>query len=294
MNAEMKKLFKTPLFDGHMHFSHAYFDQILASYDECGIMGGVNLWATAYNGGYHSDYIEFLKECKKRRLNKRFVQFCWPNWTEFGWQPQVFVKNTCKAMRRYAGLGVRGMKVWKDLGMYIQFEDGAPALIDDERLEPLWKTASELNWTISVHMADPSHNWVCRTGLTREMIFERRDRVLAAHPKLPFILCHSGNYIESVRKFGALLDRFPNVKSDLSPLEGNDNLKDIRAFLEKYADRLYLGTDLMMPEDRPPDRKWNIEEYMRPFRLRLSGYGLTKEAYDKITRKNGERDFLHA
>jgi hypothetical protein len=285
-----------PLFDGHMHFSQNYLDEIIASYDECGVRGGINLWGSAYGHFevYTSDYAEFLRTCKARGLDRRFVNFYWPNWTIFGPEPERFVRDLCEDMRRFASLGCRGLKVWKDVGMYVFHRDGTPAVMDDERLEAVWKTASELNWTISVHMVDPSDGWSgnCKTGLSREEIFRRRDLVIERHPEITWILCHSANYIESVKRFGALLDRFPNVRADLSPLDKHDGREDIRAFLEKYAGRLYIGPDLGMPANRPPDRKWNWEEYYLPLRKYWAGFGVSDDALEKITWRNGWEHFL--
>ena len=77
-----------PFFDGHMHFSQAYLDEVLASYDECGVQGGVNLWEPHF-----PDYAGFLKICDKRGLFKRFVQFYWPDWQLFGWQGNAFIRR---------------------------------------------------------------------------------------------------------------------------------------------------------------------------------------------------------
>jgi hypothetical protein len=50
--------FSFPIFDGHMHFSQACLDEAMASYGECGIIGGIKLWgaaSTQYNFVYHAE-----------------------------------------------------------------------------------------------------------------------------------------------------------------------------------------------------------------------------------------------
>ena len=286
-----------PIFDAHQHYSQAYFDQILDSFTECGVKGGINLWGNyAPFGLDYRDYEGMLKAVADRNLDT-FVQFYWPNWKAFGWEPERFVKCLCRDMRRFAPMGCRGLKVWKDVGMFIIHPDGIPARMDDPRLDAVWETAGELGWTISVHQADPARAWTkphfVRTGLSREQLFERRNRVLAKYPGIRFILCHNGNDAENVRAWGALMDDFPNCVSDMNrdPLE-HDTLSDTQAFLEKYADRVLFGTDLGMPDDRPPDRKWNMEELFLPWRRRLIAYGLTDDTLRKLTWENGERLFL--
>lgn len=288
-----------PIFDAHLHFSQGHLDEILASYEECGVRAGVNLWGAAggkFNFMYHGDYEEFLKICRKRGLEKRFVNYYWPNYEGFGAAPEKFVANLCGDLRRFAKLGCRGLKVWKDLGMYIRFADGTPATMDDERLEPVWKTCAELRFGVSIHQTDPSQGWEknCTTGLSRERLWKCRDAVILAHPEIRFILCHSANYIESVEKFGALLDKLPNANADLCPLERHNTLEEIRQFLEKYSTRLYVGGDLLMPENRTIDRKWNIEFLYGPWHTRLRSYNMSPETFKNVTWANGERDFLRA
>lgn len=276
-----------PIFDAHTHFSHAYLEQAMQSYDACGVKAGVVIWMT-----HDLDFADFLQSMGRKRL-KQWTTIYWPNWKPFGWRPEKFVKQLCADMRRYDKLGARGLKVWKDLGMYIIHPDGRPATMDDPRLQPVWETAAKLGWWVYIHQADPSAHWKTRTGLSRDEIYQRRDQVLAQWPKIPFVLCHNANDIESVKKFAALMDRFPHIRSDFNrDFTKHDTLADTQAFIEKYADRLMFGPDLGMPDHRPPDHKWNWEEGYLPWRLRLVSWGLSPQTFDKITWSNGQRLFL--
>ena len=186
------------------------------------------------------------------------------------------------------------MKVWKDLGLVIFHTDGTPAQIDDERLEPVWRTAAAVGWTIAIHTGDPTRNFpgAWRTKLGREELFARRDRVLAAHPEIHFHLCHGGNYAESVRKFSAILDRFPNVTSEYIPsMLQFDPPEDVAAFIRDYADRLTLGFDNGIPDDRPPDVPWTLDFYTAE-RTRLRSLKLDDATFRKLTWETGERLFL--
>ena len=282
-------------FDAHMHFSQAYLGQAIESFKAYGLSGGINLWGGSLMGGYTFpyDFGEFLQLRRERKM-ERFAAFYWPMWAEFGWRPEAFVKRLCEDMRRYNQLGATGLKVWKDLGMFILHEDFSPATMDDPRLEPVWDAAAELGWTVALHQADPSRNFTRPThaGLSREEIFQRRDRVLAAHSDVRFILCHNGNDVESVAGWAKLLDEFPNCLSDMNrdPCI-HDSLDDVRAFLEQYADRVLWSTDTTMPPDRPGDDPWCVEHIFGPWRERIAGWGLSDETVRKITRENGERCF---
>jgi len=281
-----------PFFDGHVHFSQAYLDEILDCYAKCGVGGGLNLWNEV--GNAYKDYAGFLRLCKKKGLFARYAQFYWPDWTAFGWQPKQFVSRLCREMRKYNDMGAVGLKVWKDLGMMIHHNDGTPAVMDDERLEPVWKTAEDLKWCIAVHQADPAGYFEehTRSTLTRKELWQRRDNVISAHPNIQWILCHSGNDVDTVEDFAAELDKFPTLRSDLRRLYLLGGAEKVRPFLEKYADRLYIGVDLTMPKDRPPDVKWTYDEVYSPWRDELLSLGLSKEAFEKITWANGFNHFL--
>ena len=288
-----------PIFDGHIHFSQAYLDQVLESWALYGVTGGIDLWfnSGSWYGDYGLDFAEMLTMLKERKAT-RFVQFYWPNWREFGWRPRQCVVRLCADMRRYDALGARGLKVWKDLGMSIIHPDGKPATMDEPALEPVWKTAAELHWTIAIHQADPtpktgSFEARTRTGFSREELFERRDRVIAAHPEIRFILCHNCNDIESVARWAEVFERFPNCMSDVGrdPL-AYDKLADVQAFFEKYAERILMGSDMGMPDHRPPDDPWTLENIYRPWRQRIRSWNLSPRAFELITTGNGEREFL--
>lgn len=289
-----------PYFDAHVHYSLAYLDQTLAAYKGFGITGSINLWASS--GGLHgagawdyrADYVEFLKEIRRRRLDA-MVQFCWPVWSFFGWQGDRFVRDLVRNMPRYHKLGCRGIKVWKDLGMGLFFDDGTPVLMNDPRLEPVWKTAEDLNWTVAIHQADPSQAFepLPRTGLTREQLFVIRDEVITRHPQLPFILCHSGNDIESLSRWAVLMDRFPNILCDLSrdPL-ATDPVEAVTPFLQKYADRLMLGSDIMSPSERPMDVAWCHAEWLPAMWRTVRAWKMDDVTFQKITHGTAERIFL--
>lgn len=276
-----------PIFDAHTHFSHMFLDQVMDSYRRSGVIGGIGIW-----GFSQLDYAAYLRAMAKAKYDN-WTSFHWPNWRQFGFEGSKFVRRLVRDMRKYDKLGCRGLKVWKDLGMFIFDADNKPVTMDDKRLEPLWQTAGELGWWVAIHQADPSRNWPWRTQIPSRELYQHRDAVLAAHPELRFIICHNGNDCESVAAFANLLDRFPNCVSDICrDFLLHDTLSDTQAFIEKYADRLLFGPDLMMPDERPPDHPWNIENVYIPWRKRLAAYGLSDATFRKLTLENGQRLFI--
>jgi len=285
-----------PLFDAHMHYSLAFLPQALKFLDEQNIVGCANLWGgTAGMGLLYTHYEEFLRTM--RDLHRpTFAQVCWPDWTEMGWRADTFVRQLVGDMRRFHELGCRGLKVWKDLGMFILDENYAPVTMDDARLEPVWETAAELDWVVPVHQADPPRAWTkpgIRSGLSREEIFLRRDAVLTRHPEIRWVLCHNCNDAGNVKAMAALLDRFPRVMTDINRYQEElDSPADIRWFFETYADRVMWGTDMINVVERPPDVPWEIEHVYRPWRKRLKSYGLSPGTFRKLTLENAQRVYL--
>ena len=287
----MNSIDQFPIFDAHTHFSQAYLDQSLACYARCGVDAGIVI----HSMDHALPFGEFLYELKQRHLLKRWIPCYWPNWSEYGWRPEIFVERLVRDLYAFAAEGCRGLKVWKDLGMFIVHPDGSPATMDDPRLRPIWDTVAQLGLWIWVHQADLSKQFSSqsRTGLSREALYERRNRVIEAYPHIPFVICHNGNDIENVAEFGKLLDRFPNVISDIGrDFLLHDSLADTQAFITRYADRLMLGVDNFMPENRPPDVPWTVNEFYLPWRKRLVSWGLDAETLHKLTWGTGARLFL--
>ncbi|MGH9810680.1 MAG: amidohydrolase family protein, partial [Terriglobia bacterium] len=62
-------------------------------------------------------------------------------------------------LERAAKMGVQGVKVWKDLGMYVRDGRGRILASDDERLDPFWNKCGELGLPMLIHAADPKEYW---------------------------------------------------------------------------------------------------------------------------------------
>lgn len=283
-----------PVFDAHLHFPLAFLDSSAALFHRCGIQGGINLWSGAYEGfaTYRQDYAEYLRVMRDHELGRQMLSIWWPSWHLFAVDPDRFVREMIERIPQYAALGCRGLKVWKDLGMFDFFADNTPTLMDDPRLEPVWQACAAVGWLVAIHQADPSNNFRarCRTRIPREDLFAHRDQVIAAHPGITFILCHDGNDPESAARFTGTLDRFSNVLYDLcfrpktfaTPAEARD-------VIERYAGRLMLGSDMSNPENRPPDTPWTWNEFYLPFREKVASLGISDAAFAKVTWENGAR-----
>ena len=163
---------------------------------------------------------------------------------------------------------------------------------DDERLDPLWSAAGEMNVPILIHIADPIPNWQPLDGtnpraemfrenpnvwfgdgkhLGRMELLSMRDNILARHPDTVFVHAHWGCYPENLDHLVHLFETYPNFYADTEAgkvqivPEGKEHTSH-RDVLIKYADRTLFGTDLAYWHERPRvDHEWNADMYSRHF-----------------------------
>jgi len=162
--------------------------------------------------------------------------------------------------------GVKGVKVWKDLGMANRDAGGKLIAIDDPRLDPFWAKCGELKLPVLIHSADPREYWYPLTfnsihyGLRKEAdqyyrdpempsyveLMRQRDKVLERHPTTTFIGAHMGSLEFDLAQLGTTLDKYPNFNVDCAArlrMLGRVNPPAMRDFFTKYQDRLLFGTD---------------------------------------------------
>ena len=183
-----------------------------------------------------------------------------------GIQDPAFFDGLVKELRRAAERGARGVKIWKDLGMFIRDGSGKLLRIDDPRLDPFWTTCGELGLVVFMHSADPRSYWYPLTynsphygrpeedqydkipGMpTWEDLIAQRDAVVAKHPKTIFIGAHFASMTLDLSGLAERLDRYPNLYTECGArlrLLGRLNPKAVRDFFTKYQDRILFGTDI--------------------------------------------------
>jgi len=181
-------------------------------------------------------------------------------------QDPGFFEGLVKELQRAAALGARGIKIWKDLGMYIRDGSGKLLRIDDPRLDPFWTKCGELGLVVFMHSADPREYWYPLTynslhygrseedqyykipGMpTWEDLIAQRDAVVAKHPKTIFIGAHFASMTLDLAGLAERLDRYPNLYTECGArlrMLGRLNPRAVRDFFTKYQDRILFGTDV--------------------------------------------------
>lgn len=137
--------------------------------------------------------------------------------------------------------------------------------IYDEKFDPLFSYMEEMEIPCIMHVGDPPEHWDIEKidkwslehgryyggegFLSRDELYGDVEKMLVKHPNLKVIFAHFYFFSNEIDRATELFERFPKVCFDLTPGKemyenfGND-LKGVREFFKKYADRIYYGTDV--------------------------------------------------
>jgi predicted TIM-barrel fold metal-dependent hydrolase len=258
---------RLPRIDVHTHVGPDGIPRALALMDRWGIDGIVNL--SGMYPGPPRNMLEMQLQAAasaKGRVavfaNVDFVRGVRLHPTDYG---TFLAEQLVEAKAR----GAVGLKIPKALGLGYPTPDGQHALpVDDPGLDPLFEKAGELGMPIAIHTGDPKAFWQKPTpdnerfdelkahpgwsfynveGLPSwEALYAAFERRVARHPKTNFIAVHFGNAPEDPVLVARMLDTYPNFYIDTAariPEIGRQDAGKMRAFFEKYQDRVLLGTD---------------------------------------------------
>lgn len=258
--------------DAHTHVFPQYANMAIQVMDKCGIEKIITL-------EWHDGFGETLKEHMKifNQYPNRFIVFGNVDFRKIN-EPD-FAKNAAIQMEKDVAQGMRGLKIYKALGLDYRQTNGELWRISDERLNPIWEKAGELEIPILIHTADPAAFWqpvnernfwngvlygeyawwtYYRKGFaSREELLAERNEVIARNPKTLFICPHMGSNSENLDSAAEDLDNYPNLNYDLSariPILGlpGRNCERSREFFLQYQDRIIFGTDMIYDDVNVP------------------------------------------
>ena len=165
--------------------------------------------------------------------------------------------------------GAIAVKIWKNVGMELKDTKGKYVMVDDPRLEPIYRDIEAHGKTLIAHQAEPDVAWgppdpkaldseyyathpewnmeKIPDAPRKKAILASRDHLLATHPKLRVVGAHLGSMEADVNQVAATLDRYPNFAVDTGARVAHLTIQPspkVRAFLIKYRDRVLYGTDI--------------------------------------------------
>jgi predicted TIM-barrel fold metal-dependent hydrolase len=278
------------IIDAHTHVFPQYADLAVRAMDRAGVERCVTLaWHDGFDAGLREQLAVF------NRYPGRFIVFGNVDFSRIN-EPG-FGGMAAAQMARDVAAGMRGIKVYKALGLEYRHPDGTFWRIDDARLDPIWAAAGALGIPVLIHTADPPYFWqpvdernfwngvlygeyawwsYYRKGYPgRDELLAERNAVIARHPGTIFIAPHVGSNAEFLDAAADDLDAFPNLYYDLSarvPIMGLPGRRAARsrAFLLQYADRVLFGTDSIFDDTNVPTGM-QAQCLYQPYEIPLDG-----------------------
>ncbi len=266
---------KYPFIDVHNHqfnMPNQDLNQLVNEMDKLNMAVMVNL---SGRGRGSEEHLRGSLDNVNRTAPNRFIVFTnidirsinEPGWTE----------RTVEQLENDVKLGANGLKIYKSQTMAVV--EGKRIPINDPRIDPVWAKCGELGIPVLIHSADPKPFWQphdennerwlelkVRPGRKRsdtnpapwETIIAEQHDIFKRHTNTKFINAHLGWFGNDLGKLGELMDRYPNMYSEIGAViaELGRQPRMAKAFLTKYQDRVMFGKDA-----------WNPEEYYTYFRV---------------------------
>ncbi len=221
----------------------------------------------------------------RKRFSDRLLVFGTLDFRRMVKEP-TFFGDIVLELERNVGMGMQGIKIWKNLGMHHRDADGKLLRIDDPRLDPFWERCGELGVPVLIHTADPKEYWYPKSYNTFqygagsrdtakyykhaevpkwEELIAQRNNVLKKHPQTKFIGAHFASLSNDFDELAKTLDDYPNLSVECGArlrFMYRYHPQAIRDFFVKYQNRILFGTDgALIAEPKHLDdakelRKW--------------------------------------
>jgi predicted TIM-barrel fold metal-dependent hydrolase len=302
------------IIDVHTH-DYAKTDQDVKEWiktmDACGI--GKTIILAMTSGAKFDSIVR-----KYAKYGDRFEVWCSFDYT--GYDKPGFGPAAVKELERCYKMGARGVGEEGDKGTGLFYAEPVKAIgmhFDDPRMKPLFEKCAELNMPINIHVADPiwfyekldAHNdglmeaqrWAIDQTepgcIGFDALIETLENAVKNNPKNIFIAAHFANLNHDMAKLAALFDKYPNFYADISArFEMTANIpRYMKAFYEKYQDRLLYGTDMgrSLSRYRATFRvlETNDEHFyeFRSYKWAQNGIGLSKDILKKVYHDNAAK-----
>ncbi|GIV57805.1 MAG: hypothetical protein KatS3mg042_0718 [Rhodothermaceae bacterium] len=262
---------KYPFVDVHAHqwraaeMTDGELDSLVAAMDRLHMAVMVNL------SGGTGERLKATVDRMKGRYPNRFVVFAnidFDGIGEPGWTERAVAR-----LEEDVRNGAQGLKIFKNLGLFLKDSQGRRVPTDDPRLDPIWAKCGELGIPVLIHTADPAPFWQKKDRFNErylelrqrprryyaenpeippwDTLIAEQHRVFRRHPQTTFINAHLGWLGHDLARLGRLLDELPNVYTELGAVlaELGRQPRTARAWLLRYKDRVLMGKDAWGPEE---------------------------------------------
>ena len=259
---------KYPIIDVHNHqdteLSEEAVAKLVAGMDGLNMRVMVNL-----SGGQGVTFARGLKNLKGR-YPKRFIVFANLDFTgigEPGWGERAAAQR-----ERDVRNGAQGLKIFKNFGMTVKDGSGLRVPVDDPRVDPVWEKCGALGIPVLIHTAEPAsffqpqdrfnERWFELKQFPRrarppseypswETLIGEQHHLFQKHPRTKFIDAHLGWMGGDLGRLGQLLDRLPNVFTEIGAVlaELGRQPRFARDWFLRHQDRVMFGKDTWAPDE---------------------------------------------
>ncbi len=257
-----------PFVDAHAHqwrigsLSAAGIDSLVKQMDALNMAVMVNL-----SGGSGEDLRRKVANTEAHAPG-RFVHFANVDFSTI--DDPAFATKAAAQLADDVRSGAKGLKIFKNLGMYVFYEDGRRVKTDDPRLDAIWEKAGELGIPVLIHTGDPAPFWEPQDRFNERWFelkqYPRRKRdpepswetimgehwnLIRKHPETTFISAHLSWLGNDLGRLGELMDEMPNMYTELGAVvaELGRQPRTARQFLIDYPDRVLMGKDSWEPSE---------------------------------------------
>jgi uncharacterized protein len=306
---------KYPFVDVHSHQGSSMqperLEQLVRNMDAMNMAVMINL-----SGGQGESLKRGIENLKGRYAD-RFVVFA--NLDFSGIDDPDYGNRTAAQLEEDVRNGARGLKIFKNLGLTLRDGKGERIAVDDPRFDPVWETCARLGIPVLIHTGEPSsffqpldrfnERWLeLKLHPSRARppgrfptfgdLMAEQHRLFARHPRTTFINAHLGWFGNDLAQLGSLLDRYPNVQTEIAAViyELGRQPRFARQWLIRYQDRVMFGKDSWAPSEYPTYFRVleTADEYFDYFRKyhafwKLYGLGLPDDVLEKLYYKNALR-----
>jgi predicted TIM-barrel fold metal-dependent hydrolase len=272
--------YRGEVIDAHCHYDASTRARVHHVNRVGGLTAAIHLWDCRWPPARFDESSEW------NRLEPALLRCHVPDFSNVG--APGFERALERDLRVAARCGAVGVKVWKNLGLWLRDTSGRRIATNDPRLDALWATAGELGLPIAIHTGDPpaffapltddnprieelrTHpDWWYGGGdfPSLQRLHEELEIVVARYTATRFVAVHFGCFMPwtEVRR---MLATYPNYHVDTAAAiadMGRSDVGAVRDLVVDFEDRVIFGTDLLrtevieMPNLGP--RRWELREY---------------------------------
>jgi predicted TIM-barrel fold metal-dependent hydrolase len=182
-----------------------------------------------------------------------------------GYEKAGWSERAVKELERCVKAGAKGVGELSDKGFGLHYVRGFGPHINDPVMKPLIKRCGELNIPINIHVAEPmwmylpmdstndglmnANTWkidsTVKGILGHAALIKTLDQAVRENPNTTFIACHYANCEYDLSILGSMFDKYSNFYADAAARFGEVSTipRYMKAFYEKYQDRILYGTD---------------------------------------------------